>query len=89
VAPDPSPGGTPGRLAWRAWHDGDGDAANAIDVYHAWLVGDLDRGRVRILTQESQIGRPAAEIATKRPNPMLNGHQDWLHGLVGAARKGN
>jgi len=84
VAPSP---GKPGRLAWGAWQDGDEDSA--LDVYHAWLIEDLDHGRVRILTQESQIGKPAAELATKKPNPMLNGHQDWLDGLVGAARKGN
>jgi len=82
----PSPGKA-GRLAWVAWRDG--DEASALDVYHAWLIEDLDHGRIRILTQESQIGKPAAELATKKPNPMLNGHQDWLDGLVGAARKGN
>lgn len=74
-----------GRLAWRAASDGDADSA--IDVYHAWIVEDLDQGRVRILTQESQIGKPAADLATKKPNPMLNGHQDWLDGLVKAARE--
>jgi len=77
--------GKAGRLAWRAGQEGDEDSA--LDVYHAWLVEDLDHGRVRILTQESQIGKPAAELAMKRPNPMLNGHQEWLDGLVGAARK--
>ncbi len=80
----PSPG-KPGRLAWRAWQDG--DEATSLDVYHAWIVEDLDGGRVRVLTQESQIGKPAAELSSKKPNPMLNGHQDWLDGLVGAARK--
>lgn len=81
----PSPG-KPARLAWLAVHD-QGDEETFIEVYHAWLIEDLDRGRVRILTQESQIGKPAAELATKKPNPMLNGHQDWLDGLAGAARK--
>ncbi|GGW84232.1 hypothetical protein AB0E64_37765 [Streptomyces caelestis] len=46
---------------------------------------DLPGGRVRILTQETQIGRPAAEPARQTPNPMLNGHQVWLDGLVRAA----
>ncbi|KAJ9131645.1 hypothetical protein NKR23_g11645 [Pleurostoma richardsiae] len=78
--------GQPGRLAWRAWQEG--DESTYLDVYHAWLIEDLDHGRVRILTQESQIGKPAAELAVKRPNPMLNGHQEWLDGLVEAARKG-
>ncbi|WP_159574238.1 SRPBCC domain-containing protein [Curtobacterium sp. 18060] len=75
---------TAGRLGWRAWQDGDADTS--LDVYHAWIVEDLPSGRVRVLTQESQVGKPAADLAGKRPNPMLNGHQDWLDGLVRAAR---
>lgn len=71
---------TPGRLAWRAVQEGDADTA--LDVYHAWIVEDLEWGVVRILTQESQIGQPAVQLATTKPNPMLNGHQDWLDGLV-------
>jgi hypothetical protein len=81
----PSPG-KPGRLAWRAWQDGDED--KALDVYHAWIVEDLDYGAVRILTQESQIGKPAAQLAGTKPNRMLNGHQDWLDGLVEFTRTG-
>ncbi|OJJ45814.1 hypothetical protein ASPZODRAFT_68398 [Penicilliopsis zonata CBS 506.65] len=77
VAPAP---GSPGRLAWRAWQDG--DAETALEVYHAWLVEDTEWGAVRILTQETQIGKPAAQLATTRPNPMLLGHQDWLNGLA-------
>ena len=42
---------------------------------------------VRILTQESQKGKPAVELHNTKPNPMINGHQDWLDGLVAAARK--
>ena len=72
--------GSPGRLAWRAWQDG--DEQSKLDVYHAWIVEDLDYGAVRILTQESQIGEPAVWLATQKPNPMLNGHQDWLDSLV-------
>lgn len=56
-------------------------------MYYSWLVENLDQGRVRVLTQESQIGKPAAELALKKPIPMLNGHQDWLNGLVQAARR--
>ena len=55
-------------------------------MYHAWLVEDLDGDRVRILTQESQSGKPAAQLAGAKPNRMLLGHQDWLDGLVKAAR---
>ncbi|MER5184176.1 hypothetical protein ABT009_38585 [Streptomyces sp. NPDC002896] len=57
-------------------------------MLHAWLVEDLPGGRVRILTQASQIGRPAAALANGRPNPMLNGHQAWLDGLVRSAGAG-
>ena len=57
-----------------------------VDVYHAWLIEDLHSNRVRILTQESQIGQPSAELGQKKPNLMLLGHQDWLEGLVAAAR---
>jgi hypothetical protein len=56
-------------------------------LYHPWLIEDLPGGRVRILTQESQKGKPAQELAKKKPNVMINGHQDWLDGLVAAARK--
>ncbi|NED88718.1 SRPBCC domain-containing protein [Streptomyces sp. SID11233] len=75
--------GVPGRLSWTAKQDGEPD--EWLDVLHAWLVEDLPAGRVRILTQESQIGRPAAELAEQTPNPMLIGHQAWLDGLVRAA----
>lgn len=75
-----------GRLAWSATTYGSED--EVVDVYHAWLVEDLSESRVRILTQESQIGKPAAALAGKKPNLMLLGHQDWLDGLVTAARGG-
>ncbi len=42
---------------------------------------------MRILTQETQKGKPAAALRVARPNPMINGHQDWLDGLVAAARE--
>lgn len=74
---------TPGRLSWTAKQHGRPE--EQLDVLHAWLVEDLHGGRVRILTQETQIGRPAAALANERPNPMLNGHQAWLDGLVSAA----
>lgn len=81
----PGPG-QPGRIAWSARLQG--DAETEVEVYHAWLVEDLDGGRVRILTQESQIGKPAAELAKAKPNKMLLGHQDWLDGMVKMAREG-
>lgn len=75
--------GQPGRVAWHGWT---GDDNTRLDVHHAWLVEDLSGGRVRVLTQETQKGKPAEELAKAKPNPMINGHQDWLDGLVAAAR---
>ncbi len=80
----PALGDRPGRIAWHGWA-GEGDTR--LDVHHAWLIENLSDGRVRILTQETQKGKPAEELAKAKPNPMINGHQDWLDGLVGAARK--
>jgi hypothetical protein len=80
----PPADGKPGRVAWHGWA---GESDTRLDVIHAWLVEDLSGGRVRILTQETQKGKPAAELARAKPNPMINGHQDWLDGLVDAARK--
>lgn len=77
--------GQPARLAWHGWAEG--DIETRLDVLHAWLIEDLPGGRVRILTQESQIGKPAKELANTRPNPMINGHQDWLDSLVKAAKE--
>ncbi|KAF5967130.1 hypothetical protein FBULB1_11335 [Fusarium bulbicola] len=76
----PPSAGSPGRLAWRALLDG--DKSSKLNVYHAWIVEDLDYGVVRILTQESQIGQPGVKLAATKPNPVLNGHQEWLDSLV-------
>lgn len=73
------------RIAWHGWNEADDDSA--IDVYHAFLIEQLPDNRVRLLTQESQIGKSAAELAVQKPNPMLNGHQAWLDGLVKAAKE--
>ncbi|WP_258229815.1 hypothetical protein [Pseudomonas putida] len=73
----------PGRIAWHGWA---GKGEDRLDVHHAWLIENLEGGRVRILTQETQIGKPAQELAKAQPNPMINGHQDWLNGLVDAAK---
>lgn len=78
--------GEPARIAWHGWA-GDEGSAERLDVHHAWLIEDLEGGRVRILTQETQNGQPAKELAQTKPNPMINGHQDWLDGLVDAARQ--
>lgn len=75
----------PGRLSWTGLLEG--GPAERAEALHAWLVEDLPGGRGRILTQETQIGQPARALAAVRPNPVLNGHQDWLEGLAAAARK--
>lgn len=75
--------GQPARVAWHGWA---GEGASRLDVHHAWLIEDLSGERVRILTQETQNGAPARELARAVPNPMINGHQEWLDGLVAAAR---
>lgn len=82
----PPAAGRPARVAWHGWVEGDG--AQRLDVHHAWLIEDLDGGRVRVLTQETQLGQPARELAAAQPNPMLNAHQQWLDGLMRHARKG-
>ncbi|HBF31969.1 SRPBCC domain-containing protein [Rhizobium sp.] len=75
--------GQPGRIAWHGWSGIEG-TADRLDVHHAWLIEDLSGGRVRILTQETQNGGPAKDLARAVPNPMINGHQEWLNGLVAA-----
>lgn len=81
-APGPD---TPARVAWHGWVEG--DAASRLDVHHAWLIEDLPGGRVRILTQETQVGEPARALAQTLPNPMLNRHQEWIEGLARAAQE--
>lgn len=71
------------RISWHGWQNGDENTQ--FDVYHAFLLEQLDTDRVRLLTQESQIGKPAIDLARQSPNPMLNGHQAWLDGLVKAS----
>ncbi|MFI8189305.1 hypothetical protein ACIF8T_11000 [Streptomyces sp. NPDC085946] len=66
----PAPG-VPGRLSWTAVQDGGPE--ERLDVPHARLVEDLPGGRVRVLTQETRLGRPAAEPAARRPDPMPTG----------------
>lgn len=71
------------RISWHCEQKGSPD--EAFEVVHAWLIEDLTHDRVRILTQESQIGKPAKELAKQKPNPMLNGHQAWLDGIARVA----
>jgi len=72
--------GKPGRLSWHGWAEG--DAEHRLDVIHAWLLEDLSENRVRILTQESQKGKPAKDLFNTEPDTMNQGHQDWIKGLA-------
>lgn len=77
----PSFDGEPARIAWHGWNEVE-NPDERLDVVHAWLIEELAGNRVRILTQETQNGEPAKQLAKTRPNPMLNGHQAWLDGLI-------
>lgn len=80
----PPADGQPARLSWHGWVEGDADGR--LDVHHAWLFETSPGDRLRLLTQETQQGKPARDLASTRPDPMINGHQAWLDGLIGAAR---
>ena len=72
----PESNGRAGRLAWSSKTD------EGLEIYHAWVVEDLEGQRVRVLTQESQIGGVFGEWEGQKPNKMLLGHQDWLGKFV-------
>ncbi|MEV3908228.1 MULTISPECIES: hypothetical protein [Streptomyces] len=63
----------------------DGESEERFDVPPGRLVEDLPGGGVRVPTQETRIGEPAAAPAQERPNPMLSSHRAWLDGLIRAA----
>lgn len=75
----------PGRLSWLGVAKDDN--ADKLEIYHAWILEDIDENRLRVLTQESQIGALAKKLALIRPNPMINVYQDWLEGLVQYTRE--
>ncbi|MCY0964724.1 SRPBCC domain-containing protein [Parathalassolituus penaei] len=75
--------GEAARIAWHGWVEGNAD--ERLDVHHAWLFEDLPGNRVRVLTQETQNGKPAVALRNSLPNPMLNAHQEWIEGLVRVA----
>lgn len=74
-----------GRISWYAFSNEDKD--KRIDIVHCWLIENLNGGRVRILTQESQKGIPAVNFANSHPNIIINFNQDWLDLLVKMALK--
>lgn len=76
--------GQAARVAWHGWAGSTQE--DRLDVHHAWLLEDLSGGRLRILTQETQRGKPAQALASAEPNPMINGHDQWLKGMIAAAK---
>jgi hypothetical protein len=60
----PESNGRAGRIAWSSM------TPEGLEIYHAWLVEDLEGQRVRILTQESQIGPVFKEWEVQKPNKM-------------------
>ena len=78
--------GEPARIAWHGWNETQ-NLDERINVIHAWLIEELTGNRVRVLTQETQNGKPAEQLAKTRPNHMLNGHQEWLDGLISYSSK--
>lgn len=75
----------PERLAWctkDSWVEAVGE-----DFYQAWLIESLEVGRVRILSQQSifkKYGNDAKRNYVR--NRRLIGYQDWLEGIVAAAK---
>ena len=57
-------------------------ASTTTLTFGAWILESLPNNRVRVLTEESQIGKLAKGLAVTVPNPMVNGHQAWLDGLT-------
>lgn len=87
VEHEPPVDGQATRIAWHGWAGEEG-SDDRLDVHHAWLLEDLPLGRLRILTQETQRGKPAQAMAIADPNPMIHGHDLWLKGLIKAAQAG-
>ena len=75
-----------GNLVRLAWSGTFGEGEDFSDVYHAWILENLPNNRMRMLTEESQIGKLAKVLAETVPNPMINGYQAWLDGLTKAAK---
>jgi hypothetical protein len=76
--------GQPGRLAWQGRVEQDGETV--LEAYCAWLIEDLDGGRVRVVWHETLNGAPAREMAATRPNMALVAHQAWIDDIAAGAR---
>ena len=70
--------GKPARLAWHGWAEGDEETR--LDVVHAWLLEDLDQGRVRVSDPGvAGSAKPAQELARTR----AQSDDQWSSGLAG------
>ena len=49
-------------------------ASTTTLIFGAWILESLPNNRVRVLTEESQIGKLSKGLAETVPNPMVNGH---------------
>lgn len=74
----------PGRLAWTANQDGKPEEQTARRAARLARRGPARRPGARPDPGDADP-QPAADLAAQSPNPMLNGHQAWLDGLVRAA----
>lgn len=71
------------KLARLTWSGAcvDQKTGTKLDVVHAWLLQDTING-VRVVTEETQNGEPAIQLRIDQSHPMINGHQDWLKGML-------
>lgn len=70
-----------GRIAWGC------SVGEKLETHHAWVLQNLEGGRLRLLTQEVQRGALARAVAETSPDSSLVAHQAWLSGLVKEALK--
>lgn len=75
----------PGRLSWHGFVPGDENSK--FDALHGWLFENLPDGRVRILNQESELGKPAQDLAKQHSAGLLVGFREWLDGMVDFAKQ--
>ncbi|TYC51082.1 SRPBCC domain-containing protein [Weissella muntiaci] len=72
------------QIAWHGWQEVDGKIS--LEGYQVFTIDSYTDSLVRIITKESQLGEAAAEMSEQSPNPMLNGHQEWLDSLAQASK---
>ncbi|QNT78334.1 SRPBCC family protein [Entomobacter blattae] len=58
------------RVVWSAEVDG-AEPSQQLRVHHAWLFENLSENRVRLLTQETQMGEPAKKTGSRTAKPYV------------------